>query len=186
MHTYVHMHKHHTLAETVLWQRIAIPHQTKHILHVADFMNHMFVTSFTFTIVPFTFCIGIQLASHIYHLKYQEYKLRVVSTFTFWKCICRIKPYHNTKKSRMIMKKIIGVWRLLELLSWREMGVSLLRHRHKNTKTQDLKRLNYVHNTCHILDKKHQLKPYKINHNTDIPGSEKEDERRRQSDPHPQ
>jgi hypothetical protein len=41
-------------------------------------------------------------------------------------------------------------------------------------KTQDLKELNNVHNTCHILDKKHQLKAYKINHNADIPGSEKQ------------
>jgi hypothetical protein len=97
--------------------RIVIPLQTKHTIHVAEFMIHMFVASFTFRIVPFTFCIDIQLASHIYHLMYQEYMLCVVATFTFWKWMCRIKPEHNTTKMFDDHEKFIGVWRLLQLHS---------------------------------------------------------------------
>jgi hypothetical protein len=40
------------------------------LLNMAEFMIHTFVASFTSRIVPFTFCIGMQLELCIYHLKH--------------------------------------------------------------------------------------------------------------------
>jgi len=89
-------HKHQTQFESILWHRIwcftihnVIQLQTKHTLHVAEFIIHMTVVLLPFRIVPFTVCIGIQLESCIYHLKWQEYTV----------CVVTMKYFHILKVS---------------------------------------------------------------------------------------